>query len=1119
MSSAPGFPPNGEAPSPGSEGGEARDRTGFGALFPLSATLEASPDPALVATTTGTIVTVNEAFAATWRPGTAGRPEGKSLASVFAVGAAELLDEVAAHGAFSGDGRALLGDGSEIELRLSARRLRDPASSDERLVVFASDVTAACRLERAAAVLGTALDAGPVDGFFDRLAAGLADTLRMEMVVVGRLEEGEPLRVRTLAVRAGGLPAEPFTYELHGAPCEQVVGGVPCVFQSRVAELFPGDPLLSKNGLSSYVGVPLTTAGGSPLGLLAALSRRPLHDGLSAARALGLFAARAVAEIERREARLEEGRRGEESRRLVASIPVGLHRYRLERDGRLVFVGANPAADAILGVDNRQFVGRTIEEAFPALAGTQVPEAYRRSAIEGAPWRGEELTYADGQIAGAFLVQAFQTGPSEMAAAFLDISARRRAEEAVREREARLERLIRILKAAARVREILAEAREQGELIGRVCAALVEDRGYVFAWVGLLDEQGNEVCLAGASRPCDPDLYRIDLRTLHGGPSCGKAAFLRGTAVLVDAGGMACPECPTLKEHPGGSALAMPLWRGERALGVLVVHASSGGGFDAEESRLVADMADALAAAIDRLEAEAQKVEARKERTFRADVASAAFREESLPPLLEALAEAVERHLSAAGVFVALWDEDHGRIALSIGRGALGAIGSGDATIAEETARLLGAPESVGGAVPGLSARLLPGGELTAWPLRDGPHRVGLLAVAWGGPPSRAMLAAGAETAGPLALALGKARLLEANRERLATLLALHETGVDLGSSRDRDALLRSIVDRAQGLVHGTMAGLYLKREDGRLELALASGVLAAYVGVVLGPGEGVAGTVAATGEPILLDDYRTWPGRAPVFSTAGIGSVIGVPVLWRGETLGSLFVNHVVPGRFGAADLETVRLFAEQTAVAIANARLIGELKGAAEELALAYDATLEGWVHALDLRDKETEGHTQRVVHRTLDLARRAGIPEEALVHVRRGALLHDIGKVGIPDRILQKPGPLTDEEWTVMRLHPTYARDMLSGIGFLRPALDIPWGHHEKWDGTGYPRGLRGEEIPLPARVFAVVDIWDALVFDRPYRKAVPAPEVRAYLRKIAGTHLDARLVDLFLATDPE
>jgi GAF domain-containing protein len=1118
MDSAPGSPRDGEVPSPGSEGGETLDLGRPGASCPLSASLAAAPDPVLVTTTNGTVVTVNHAFVSTWRCGTDGRLEGESLAGIFASGARELLDGVASRGTFSGDGRAFLADGSEIELRLSARRLPDPATSVEKLAVFATDVTAARRLERAAAVLGTTLDAGPADGFFDRLAAGLADTLRMEMVVVGRLGAGEPESVRTLAVRADGGPAEPFVYFLRGAPCEQVVGRVPCVFSSRVAELFPEDSLLSRNGLSSYVGVPLTAADGSPLGLLAALSRRPLYDGASASRALGLFAARAASEIECREARLEGGRREEESRRLVDSIPVGLHRYRLEGDGRLVFVGANPAAEAILGVDHRPFVGRAIEEAFPGLAGTAIPEAYRRVASEGSRWRSEEVAYSDGRTAGAFLVEAFQTAPGEMAASFLDITARRRTEDALREREVRLERLNRMLRTSARVREILAEAREPGDLIGRVCSALVEDRGYVFAWVGLLDDSGSEVRLAGASRPCDPDLYRIDLRTLYGGPACGKAAFLRGSAVLVESGETTCLECPMLAEHPHRSALAMPLWRGDRALGVLVVHAAVAGVFDTEESRLVADLADALAAAIDRLESEAQRAEARNERTFRADVAAAAFREENLPPLLAALAESVGRRLPATGVLLAFWDEDHGRIDRVSGRGALGAIRPDDAALCAEMEHFVRNTGSAGDMASGFASRLLPGMPSTAWPLRDGTRTLGILAVAWGAAPSRIALAAGAEAAGPLALALSKARLLEVNRVRLATLLALHETGVDLGSSRDRDALLRSIVERAQALVHGTMAGLYLERPDGKLELVLANGVLAGSVGVLLARGEGVAGTVARTREPILLDDYRTWPGRSPLFSTAGIGSVVGVPVLWRGESLGVLFVNHEVPGRFGAADMETVRLFAEQAAVAIENARLIGELKGAAEEISLAYHATLEGWVHALDLRDKETEGHTQRVVERTIDLARRAGMPEAALVHVRRGALLHDIGKVGIPDRVLHKPGPLTDEEWAVMRLHPTYAYEMLSGIGFLRPALDIPWAHHEKWDGTGYPRGLTGEGIPLAARVFAVVDIWDALVFDRPYRKAVPAPEVRAYLRRIAGTHLDARLVDLFLATEP-
>ncbi len=1086
----------------------------------LSRLIELAPGPALLVGGDGTVLAANAALDSTWRlpspDGAVGRPLGTFLGEL----APALLAAVSAGGRFEGRGRTSLADGAIADLGVSASPAVAGAAEKGPFLVFLSDETAAGRLERAAEVLGSSLE--PDDGLFDRLAAELARALRMEIVVVGRLEEGEPRHVRTLAARMDGEPVEPFVYELLGTPCERVVGRVPCVFPDGVARLFPADLFLARNGVSSYVGVPLVASDGRPLGLLAALSRRPLHAGESAARALGLFAARAAAGIERREARRDEERREEESRRLVASIPVGLLRYRLEGDGRLVLAGANPAAEAALAVERRGLVGQTIEEAFPALAGTEIPGAYRRAASEGTPWRSEEVTYADERVAGAFYVQAFQTAPGEMAAAFLDITSRRRTEEALREREARLDRLNRMLRASARVREILAEAGETGDLVGRVCAALVEDRGYEFAWVGLLDEAGSEVRLAGASGPCDPALYRIDLRTLHGGTGCGRAAFLRGTAVLVDAGSPEglCQECSVGGDHPGRSALSVPLWRGDRALGVLVVHASAEGDFDAEETRLVSDLADALAAAVDRAEAEAQRAEARSERAFRAEVASAALATGSLGDLAAALAEAVERRLGAAGVHLALWDGDRGRISLAAGRGTLATTGPDDADLSAEARRLFRAAsgDAEEGAVEPWPTSVA-GVEATAWPLRDGPHPVGILAVAWGSAPPAGALAAGTDAAGPLALALAKARLFAANRERLATLLALHDTGVDLGSSRERDELLRSIVERAQGLVRGTMAGLYLVREDGALQLALANGLLARHVGVVLAPGEGVAGTVVRTREPILLDDYRTWDGRARVFSTAGIGSVIGVPVLWRGEVLGSLFVNDEVPGRFGASDVETVRLFAEQAAVAIANARLIADLKCAAEELSRAYDATLEGWVRALDLRDRETEGHTQRVVHRTLDLARRAGIPEESLVHVRRGALLHDIGKVGIPDRILQKPGPLDEEEWAVMRLHPTYAHEMLSGIAFLAPALDIPWAHHERWDGTGYPRGLRGEAIPLAARVFAVVDIWDALVYDRPYRKAVPAPEVRAYLRSIAGTHLDARLVDLFLATGPE
>lgn len=188
--------------------------------------------------------------------------------------------------------------------------------------------------------------------------------------------------------------------------------------------------------------------------------------------------------------------------------------------------------------------------------------------------------------------------------------------------------------------------------------------------------------------------------------------------------------------------------------------------------------------------------------------------------------------------------------------------------------------------------------------------------------------------------------------------------------------------------------------------------------------------------------------------------------------------------------------------------------LKQAKDELAQAYDATLEGWVRALDLRDHETEGHSQRVTELTVRLSQEIGINGEALEHIRRGALLHDIGKMGIPDSILLKPGPLTDEEWAIMRKHPVYAYEWLSPIAYLRPAMDIPYCHHEKWSGMGYPRGLKGEEIPLAARIFAVVDVWDALSHERPYHDAWPRQKVLEHIQAQSGKHFDPLIVETFL-----
>jgi PAS domain S-box-containing protein len=239
-----------------------------------------------------------------------------------------------------------------------------------------------------------------------------------------------------------------------------------------------------------------------------------------------------------------------------------------------------------------------------------------------------------------------------------------------------------------------------------------------------------------------------------------------------------------------------------------------------------------------------------------------------------------------------------------------------------------------------------------------------------------------------------------------------------------------------------------------------------------------------------------------------------GLPLIVKGKVKGVLEVFHRAPLQPYPEWLDFLNTLAGQAAIAIEDAQLFENLERSNRELSQAYDATIEGWSRALDLRDKETEGHTQRVTEMMLNLARAFGLPEKQLLHIRWGALLHDIGKMGVPDNILLKSGELTEEEWARMRRHPQYAYDLLKPISFLAPALDIPYCHHEKWDGTGYPRGLKGEEIPLAARLFAVVDVWDALRSDRPYRKAWTAEESREYIREQAGSYFDSTVVEHFL-----
>lgn len=253
--------------------------------------------------------------------------------------------------------------------------------------------------------------------------------------------------------------------------------------------------------------------------------------------------------------------------------------------------------------------------------------------------------------------------------------------------------------------------------------------------------------------------------------------------------------------------------------------------------------------------------------------------------------------------------------------------------------------------------------------------------------------------------------------------------------------------------------------------------------------------------------------GVSESHAAEGFVSYYGVPLVAKGQTKGILQIYNRKPISPDGDWMEMLNAMAVQAALAIDNAELFERLQRSNIDLTLAYEATLEGWARALEMRDHETEGHTSRAAEVTVALARLMGLPEEELIHIRRGALLHDIGKMAIPDAVLLKPGPLTESEWMEMRKHPQYAYELLSPISFLRPALDIPYCHHEHWDGTGYPRGLKGEQIPLAARIFSVVDAWDALRSDRPYRKAWPETAIRDYLPQKAGSQFDPSIVRMF------
>ena len=354
---------------------------------------------------------------------------------------------------------------------------------------------------------------------------------------------------------------------------------------------------------------------------------------------------------------------------------------------------------------------------------------------------------------------------------------------------------------------------------------------------------------------------------------------------------------------------------------------------------------------------------------------------------------------------------------------------------------------------------------------------------------------------------------------QLEQLRALHRIDIAVSSSMDLNVILNVLLDQLIGQLGVDAADVLLLNQHLRtLEYTAGRGFRHTKAArPPLRIGEAFAGQSALERRIIhvpAITHKETLIKTNLLNNRENFYSYVAAPLIAKGQVKGVLEVFHRAELSPDAEWFSFIETLAGVAAIAIDNLTLFNDLQRSNMELSLAYDATIEGWSRALDLRDKETEGHTQRVTEMTLQLARRMGIAENDYVHIRWGSLLHDIGKMGVPDEILLKPGPLTEEEWEIMRKHPVYAYEMLSPISFLHKALDIPYCHHEKWDGSGYPRGLRENHIPLIARIFAIVDIWDALGSNRPYRQAWPVEKILDHVKSLSGTHFDPQVVEVFL-----
>lgn len=574
--------------------------------------------------------------------------------------------------------------------------------------------------------------------------------------------------------------------------------------------------------------------------------------------------------------------------------------------------------------------------------------------------------------------------------------------------------------------------------------------------------------------------------------------------------------------------LGVPILLDEQVVGVISLQSYTPNVYDEEDQQLLVTIADQIAVAIQRARLFEETQQRLRELEVMNQVSSALRTASGTREILSAVLEATLRALDARDGMAVLYDDERTPQEL-VARGSL----------VQADHRSL---PCAGGVVEHVLtqgkvyiAREFCTDPLTretqywhhipiGWggvfiPIRTSYATIGLVLIAVQLPrvlqPTEAQLAQTiVEMAGN---AIHRAHLYEQLERQVRRLDALHTIDMAISTTSDLRVTLSILLDQALLQLGADAACVHvLDHHTQNLDCVAGQGFCHTSPSAYRLPtGESYA--MAALLEQRLVqhtDLAAIADPRAELCRTEGFVTYYAAPLVAKGQLQGVLEIFYRTTHRLTAEWRGFFETLAGQAAIAIELANSVNNLQRSNVELGIAYDSTIEAWSHLLDLHDHETEGHTRRVAELTVRLARAIGVPENEIVHLRRGALLHDIGKIAVADSILHKKGELTPQETDEMQRHPQYAYEVLSSIEYLRPAIAIPYCHHEKWDGTGYPRGLKGEEIPLAARIFTIVDVWDALRSPRPYREAWDHARACEYMRAQAGNYFDPYLVETFL-----